>query len=165
MLLKSKLGNIPYRKALKIKMWASVIIIMIGLKGLLLVLLNQVGDLDSLTSPFGITLVNFDFMQGFYTGFGCGLIAVGVAIILRSAALLRNVEKYKKAEIEYMDERNRFIRSLTFNTTSSVFLIALAFGVMISGMFNLIVFVTLLGTFVVYLLLLLTTFLVFRSKY
>ena len=155
----------PYRKALIIKIWVSVILILVGLKCLLLVLLNQVGDLQSLTSTFGIRLVNLDFMQGFYSGFGCGLIAVGIAIIVRNMTLLKNEERYKKAEIEYLDERNRFIRSLTFNTTSSIFLVALAFGIVISGMFNSIVFVTLLGTFSVYLVLLLSTFLVFRSKY
>ena len=165
MLLKSTVSNMTYHKSLKIKIGASVVIILIGLRCLLLVLLNQVGDLKSLTSTFGINLVNLDFMQGFYSGFGCGLIVVGIATIVRSVMLLKNKEKYKIAEIEYMDERNRFIRSLTLNTTSSLFLIALAFGVAISGMFHLIVFLTLLATFVVYLLLLLITFLVFRSKY
>jgi hypothetical protein len=165
MLLKSNLGGMPYRKALKIKIGVSMVLILVGLKCLLLVLLNQVGDLQSLTSTFGIDLVNLDFMQGFYSGFGCGLIVVGIVYIVRTVTLLKNEEKYKKAEIEYMDERNRFIRSLTFNTTSAIFLVALSFGIVISGMFNSIVFVTLLGTFAIYLLLLLSTFLVFRSKY
>ncbi len=165
MFLNSNSGNIPFKKALIIKIWVSVVIILIGLKCVLLVLLNQVGNLQSLTSKFGINLVNLSFMQGFYTVFGCALIVAGISIIIRNVVLLKSDEKFKKAEIEYIDERNQFIRSVTFNTTSYIFLVALAFAIVISGMFNSIVFLTLLGTFIVYLLLLLITYFVYKSKY
>jgi hypothetical protein len=165
MLLKSNIGNMDFKKILKIKICVSTLIIFIGLKCILLVLLNQVGELQSLTAKFGVDLVNLSFMQGFYTGFGCALVASGIAMIIRNVVLLRNSEKFKRAEIEYLDERNRFIRSVTFNTTSYIFLVALAFAIVISGMFNLIVFVTFLGTFFVYLILLLATYLIFKAKY
>jgi len=165
MFLKSNSGNMPFKKALKIKIWVSAVIILIGLKCILLVLLNQVGDLQSLTSKFGVDLVNLSFMQAFYTGFGCALIVVSISIITRNVLLLKSDEKFKKAEIDYIDERNRFIRSVTFNTTSYIFLVALSLAIVISGMFNSIAFVTLLGTFFVYLILLLTTHLIYKSKY
>ena len=165
MFIKSNFGSMSFIKTIKLKIWASVFVILIGLKCLMLVLLNQVGDLQSLTSKFEVDLVNLSFMQGFYTAFGCALIAAGIAIIIRNVVLLKNDEKFKKAEINYIDERNRFIKSLTFNTTSYIFLVALAFAVVISGMFNSIVFVTLLGTFFIYLILLLTTYMIYKSKY
>ena len=165
MFIKASIGKMSFKKVLKVKIWVSALIILIGLKCLLLVLLNQVGDLQSLTSKFGVNLVNLSFMQGFYTGFGCALIVAGIAMIIRNVVLLKNDEKFKKAEIDYIDERNRFIKSVTFNTTSYIFLVALAFAVVISGMFNSIVFVTLLGTLFVYLILLLTTYMIYKSKY
>ena len=165
MFLKSNIGSIPFKKVLKIRILVSVVIILIGLKCILLVLLNQVGDLQSLTSKFGVDLVNFNFMQGFYSGFGCALIVASILIIIRNVVLLKSDEKFRKAEIDYIDERNRFIRSVTFNTTSYIFLVALAFAIVISGMFNSIVFVTLFCTFVSYVILLLTTYLIYKSKY
>ena len=155
----------PFKKAIQIRIGVCVVIILIGLKCILLVLLNQVGELQSMISKFGVDLVNFDFMQGFYSGFGCALIVAGIYIIIRNVVLLRNEEKFKKAEINYFDERNRFISGITFNTTSYIFLVTLAFAIVISGMFNSIVFITLLGTFTVYIILLLTTYLIYRSKY
>lgn len=165
MSIKSSIEKTPFRKAIIVKIWVSVVIILIGLKCILLVLLNQVGDLQSLTSKFGVDLVNFDFMQGFYSGFGCALIVASISIIIRNVVLLKNEEKLKKAEITYFDERNRFISGVTFSATSYIFLVALAFAIVISGMFNSVVFITLLGTFVGYLILLLTTYMIYRSKY
>lgn len=165
MSIKSNIEKTPFKKAIRIKIGVCAVMILIGLKCILLVLLNQVGDLQSLTSKFGIHLVNFDFMQGFYSGFGGALIVASISIIIRNVVLLKNDEKFKKAEINYFDERNRFISSITFNTTSYIFLVALAFAIVIAGTFNSIVFVTLLSTFAVYLICLLTTYLIYKSKY
>ena len=165
MLQKHNNRDMSFKKVIKIKILVSVFIILVGLKCLLLVLLNQVGDLQSLTSKFGIDLVNFNFMQGIYAGFGFMLIAVGVAMIARNAELLKKPEKFKKAEIDYLDERNQLIRSVTVNTTSCIFIVALAFAIVISGMFNSIVFVALIGTFFMYLLILFTSYLIIKVKY
>jgi len=165
MFAKSNSVIASFKRTLVIGIWLSIFIIFIGLKCLMLVLLDQVGDLQSLTSKFGIVLVNLSFMKGFYTGFGCALIVVGITMIIRNALLLKNGEKYRKAEINYLDERNRFIRSTTLNSASYVFLIALAFAIVISGMFDSVVFVTLLGTFSVYLIILLMSYLICRAKY
>jgi hypothetical protein len=154
----------PYTRTLHIGILFSIFIIFIGMKCLLIVLLDQVGCLQSLTSQFGIVLVNLSFMKGFYTGFGCALIVVGAAMIIRNALLPRNGEKFRKAEINYLDERNRFIKSATLNTTSYVFMIVLAFAIVISGMFNSVVFVTLLGAFIVYLMILLISYLICRVQ-
>lgn len=115
MFLKSNIGSIPFKKVLKIRILVSVVIILIGLKCILLVLLNQVGDLQSLTSKFGVDLVNLKFMQGFYSAFGFVLIAAGISIIIRNVVLLKSDEKFKKAEINNFDERNRYISGVTFN--------------------------------------------------
>ncbi|MEL4106138.1 hypothetical protein AAFA46_04760 [Oscillospiraceae bacterium WX1] len=165
MLFKSNIGKMPYKKVLKIQMIIHVVLILIGLKCLLLVLLNQVGNLQSLTSKFGIALINLSFMQGFYSGFGAALIIAGIVLFIRSVILLSNGEKFQKSEINYLDERNRFIKSITFSTTSYIFLIALTFAVVISGMFNLVVFLTLLTTLFAYFFLLLSTYLIMKVKY
>ena len=165
MLQKHNNRDMSFKKVIKIKILVSVFIILVGLKCLLLVFLNQVGDLQSLTSKFGIDLVNFNFMQGFYAWFGSVLIALGVAIIVGNAVLLKKPEKFKKAEIDYFDERNQLIKIVTVNTTSYVFIVALTFAIVVSGMFNSIVFVSLLGTFFVYLLILFTSYLIIKAKY
>jgi hypothetical protein len=104
MSIKSNIEKVPFKKAIKIKIGVCAVMILIGLKCILLVLLNQVGYLQSLTSKFGVELVNFDFMQGFYSGFGCALIVAGIFLIIRNVMLLKNDEKFKKAEINYLDK-------------------------------------------------------------
>lgn len=164
-MMKSGFGNTSFRKVLKIQMWVGALIIFVGLKCFLLVLLNQVGTLESITSNFGIHLVNLSFMEGFYTGFGCALMGAGIALIARNLRLIKNEEKYKRAEIGFLDERNRFIKSATLSTTSSIFIVGLAFAIVVAGMFNSVVFVTLLGTFFSLLVLLVGTYLLVKSKY
>jgi len=164
-MMKSSFGNMPFSKVLKIRMWVGAFIILVGLKCFLLVLLNQVGKLESLTSTFGVHLVNLNFMEGFYTGFGCALMGAGIGLIIRNLKLIKNQEKFKRAEISFLDERNRLIKSMTYSTTFSIFLVGLAFAIVVAGMFNSVVFVTLLGTFFALLLLLIGTYLLVRSKY
>lgn len=164
-MMKSNFGNTSFRKVLKIQMWVGALIIFVGLKCFLLVLLNQVGTLESITSTFGIHLVNLSFMEGFYTGFGCALMGAGIGVIIRNLQMIKNQEKYKRAEINFLDERNRFIKSVTFSTTSSIFLVGLAFAIVVAGMFNSVVFVTLLGTFFSLLVLLVGTYFFVRSRY
>jgi len=155
MLLKAVTSNMSFRKAIAVRICLSVIIIFTGIKSVFLVLLDQVVSLKSLTSPFGISIVNLESMKGFYTGFGIALIAVGIITIIKSVRLLKNPVKFKKAEIDFGDERNKFMANATFRATSIIFLVALSIAVIASGMFNPIVFVTLLCTFAVYMLILL----------
>lgn len=165
MILESSFGKVSFRKVLKIRLFISIVIFLGGLKSLLIVLLNQVENLQSLTSKFGIHLVNFEFMKSFYTGFGFVLIALSVNRIVKNLRLLKNINKFKNAEIKHLDERSRFISNTTFSITSQIFVAILTLAVVISGMFNSIVFLTLLCTLIVYLKFLLITYLIVRTKY
>ena len=165
MLSKSNSTNMTFRKVLKYRIFASIILVLAGLKSVSIVLLNQVDNLQSLTSKFGIELTYLDFMKGFYTVFGLALIVVGKVIFFKSLILLRDAEKFKKAEIKYTDERNRFISSLTFSTASYIFLVALAIAIVAFGMINLTVFRTLACTLVFYLAILSLVYTVVRTRH
>src|SRR5665647_3934750 len=118
-MLNANISN-SFRNAVKLGLFIGIMFVLVGIKSISLVILSQIGDLNSMTSRFGIEFVNLDFMKDFYIGFGLALIAVGIFMIFRNVNLLKKPEKFKISEINYLDERNRFIKSMTFNSTSYI---------------------------------------------
>ena len=111
-MLNANISN-SFRNAVKLGLFIGIMFVLVGIKSISLVILSQIGDLNSMTSRFGIEFVNLDFMKDFYIGFGLALIAVGIFMIFRNVNLLKKPEKFKISEINYLDERNRFIKSMT----------------------------------------------------
>lgn len=148
-ILKFDLTNIPYIKKLIIGNILSVIIILAGIFSLVLsiIMKNNVSD----------------FQNGFYCGTGGGLIGAGIVTIIRNTILLRNKEKFRKAEIKEKDERNRFIIQKAWSISGIIGMFLLYISVVIAGAYNSIVFITLLSTLCLYFLILIITMLVLQK--
>lgn len=102
MLLKTNISNMPFKKVVKIRLWVFRVFFFLGLAS---VILSKIYPIN-------------DFIAGFYLGFGGGVSAVGLVGLIINKRLLRNEEKFKKAEIEHNDERNQYIFSKTFTISS-----------------------------------------------
>lgn len=149
MLIKANISNMPFKKVVKVRLWISCLFLILGLASVIL----------SKIRP------NNDFINGFYLGFGGGVSAVGLVGLIINKRLLRNEEKFKKAEIEYNDERNRYIFSRTFTIATCICLTIIYLAMIAAGFINLIVFKTLFCVLAMYLLVLFITYFVIRSKH
>ncbi len=90
-------SRLPFRTKTKIRLWLGVGIAMVGLCVALLSF-----RLGEWPEP--------GFMTGFYVGTGGGLLGSGIVTVVRMGIYLRDAERARKAELEEMDERNRFIQ-------------------------------------------------------
>lgn len=149
MLLKTNISNMPFKKVVKIRLWVFRVFFFLGLAS---VILSKIYSIN-------------DFIAGFYLGFGGGVSAVGLVGLIINKRLLRNEEKFKKAEIEHNDERNQYIFSKTFTISSCINLTAIYLAMVVAGFINLTVFKTLLCVLGAYLLVLFITYFVIRAKY
>ncbi len=160
MIINWDMSNRTFRKAVHLKIWASVVLMVIGAAtlGLTLMVLseNYQGVMDDRTRSF---------ISGFYTGIGSGVLVASFITLIKHIILLKNEAKFKMAEIAYYDERNRFIISKTFSITAYVSLFTLLMGVVITGLMNPVVFKTLLVVLGVYGAILFTTYLVVKARH
>ena len=90
-------GSGDYEKSLYQRCWAALGLAAVGLVGLACYLL--------LVRKSSLS----DYAQGFYFGASCGLIAAGLALLLRTWRLIRNPAARKKAKIRETDERGQHI--------------------------------------------------------
>jgi len=106
------------------------------------------GVLGIITFMIALIFKNYivnDFLRGFYTGIGIGLTAASISLIIRFKKLLANKEKLQEKKIEENDERNIYIQIRTAYISFIVSLIVIYLVFIISGLFNLTVFLTLFG--------------------
>lgn len=153
------ISNKPFDKYVKNKIWLGGLIALAGIITFILMLSKMNGVFSGI-----ITEHDASFASGFYTGIGGGLAGAGIATMIKFSRLLRNPEKYKMAEIEYHDERNRYIISRTFAVTTFISLFTLLLAVIIFGLIDYTIFVTLLCTLGVYALILFITYIVVRKS-
>jgi len=127
-----------------------------------------VGVLGILTIVFALIFKNCianDFLRGFYSGIGFGLIAAALSIGRRLKKLLNDKVKLQEKKIEENDERNIFIITRTAYLSFIISLIVIYLAFIVSGLFNLTVFLTL---FVIIIFMILTLILVYtflKRKY
>lgn len=145
----------PFDKYVKNKIWIGGLLALVGIATFILMLCKMNGVFSNI-----ITEHHTSFANGFYTGIGGGLAGAGLATMFRFGRLLRNPEKYKIAEIEYHDERNRYIISRTFSLTTFISLFTLLAAVIVFGLIDFTIFVTLLCALAVYAVILLITYIV-----
>lgn len=93
-----------------------------------------------------------EYVKGFYTGVGGGLIAAGVISIVRNILTLKNSEKLKEKEIYENDERNKMIGSKTWSYAGYAMFIVLYAGILVGGFIGDLVLNTLLVILGVYAL-------------
>ena len=98
----------------------------------------------------GLIIGNFHPIPEFMAGFDIGL-CIGVEFVMlyfmrQYQAALNDEEKLRKLYISETDERNRYIQTRIGGVGLNILMGALAAGTIVSGYFNLTVFVTLLCT-------------------
>lgn len=76
-----------------------------------------------------------DYMLGVYCGLGVGMVAVGIAQLIRHKQLMKNEEKIKKARLEMGDERLQEIGKKAFRTAAWVMIIAMYAVSLVGGLF------------------------------
>lgn len=96
-----------------------------------------------------------DFIHGFYTGVGFGLIGAGIATAIKNRRYLKNPDLKKQRAIYETDERNRMLGLRCWAYTGYSFLFILYIGLLAAGFFGRTVLSVLLVVMAVYALLLL----------
>ena len=145
----------PFDHYVKTKIWLGGLIALTGVVTFILMIGSMYGVFTNV-----ITSNSESFASGFYTGIGGGLAGAGIATVIKYARLLRNPQKFKMAEIEYHDERNRYIISRTFSLTTFISLFTLLLAVIVFGLIDHGIFITLLFTLGVYAMILFITYII-----
>jgi len=147
-MLINKLGykNTEFRKKIKLRIWFSAALIVLGAL--------------TVSAVYYFGLFGKDFTSGFYFGLGFGLMGAGIATILKNLRYLKNADRFKAAETADQDERNRYITSRTWSVSAFIMLVLIYIAIIITGIYNVVVFSTLLvvlGAFFLVLLIVKTT--------
>jgi len=150
-------GNMDFRKKVKLRIYFSALLIVLGALAVGIVLSFE---------PFAADIAHDkSFTQGFYFGMGFGLIGAGIATIIKNMRYLKSAEKFKAAEIAAKDERNRYIANRTWSISAFIMLFLIYMAVIIAGMYNMLVFSTLLAVLGAYGLILLIVHIILKKMY
>jgi len=98
---------------------------------------------------------NQEFVRGFYTGTGGGLIAAAIITIIKNYRLLKNEDKRRERALYENDERNRLIGMKCWAYSGYAMFLLLYVGILVSGFINILILKTLLGVLALHGLLLL----------
>lgn len=93
-----------------------------------------------------------DYISGFYTGVGSGLIVAGIITIIRNVRILKDEKLLKEKEIYENDERNKMIGLKTWSYTGYAMFILLYVGLLVAGFISEMVLNTILVILGVYAL-------------
>lgn len=96
-----------------------------------------------------------EFVTGFYTGIGFGLIVSGTLSIVQNVRYLRNEALKKQRRIYETDERNRMLGLRSWAYSGYAMFLFLYIGILVAGFINVTVMKTLLAVMAVYGVLLL----------
>ena len=127
-----------YEKTLKTRRNLSVLGMVLGLVGLVIV---------NLWTP-DADLTFADFLKGVYTGTGIGLMLFSALFWVKVRNLLKNPELQKKTRIQEQDERQTLIAMKTCSSALMILIGLEYFALLLSGMFNATVFFTLLAVLI-----------------
>lgn len=105
-----------------------------------------------------------EFVRGFYSGAGSGMIAAGIVLLLRNLWLLKNDKARRTAKIRETDERQKLITMRTFSTASMVCFWLTVLAIVISAPLNFTVFITLLVEFWISIIVTLVTSVVYQKR-
>ncbi len=143
-----------YRITLKKRMYLYYTMILLGAVTLTLSTIFSTGDHAYLSS----------FLSGVYTGVGSALIAIGIVFIIKTKKILKDEAKIKQKRLAEQDERNQMIMQRAMYTSSVILIILAYIGLMIAGIFNLVVFWTLWIIIAVYMVIFLSFLIYFNKK-
>ena len=150
-------GNMDFGKRVKMRIWGSALLIVLGALAVGIVLF-----LEPLSTEYSHDM---SFVLGFYFGSGLGFIAAGTATIIKNTIYLKSTAKFKAAEIAYKDERNRFISNKTWSVSAFTMLALTYLAVIISGIYDIVVLRTLIAVLGVFGLTLLVVNTVLKKIY
>jgi len=141
-MLVNTISGIDFKKKVKFRIYGSILFIFLGIISLAIGIINSS---DMATIGFITEEHAVEFTNGFYFGLGGGLMGAGLATLVQNIRLLKNKEKFQVEETKYNDERNRFITSKLWSITGMVMLVIIYILLVVSGLFNIIVYLTLLS--------------------
>lgn len=130
-----------YEKVLKKRMYIFYAYIILGIITDILAFKFSTGDTAYLSS----------FLSGVYSGTGTGLLVCGVIMLIRTKKILKDEVKLKEKRLQEQDERNRTIMQKSMYTAALILIFLVYLALLISGIFNLVVFWTLWIIAVVYM--------------
>lgn len=143
--------TIDFEKKCHMRMWVSVGLFLLGLAAAILGLAVGAEKI-----PASLLASDFDdFVPGFYTGTGCGLMAASLITWIRQRRYLTNAELCKKKSIEENDERMRLIGLRCWAYAGYSMFIFLYIGMLVSLFISSVFLKTLLLVLSVFALLLL----------
>jgi tellurite resistance protein TehA-like permease len=155
MLLKAIISNATtdkdYKKVLKKRIYLFYIMMALGTITLALSIIFSTGSHAYLSA----------FLSGVYSGVGSALIALSVIFIIKTRKILKDEIKLKQKRLEEQDERNQMITQKAIYSAAIILNILVYIGLMIAGIFNLVVFWTLWIVLVVFML----TFIILQVYY
>ncbi|WP_346937883.1 hypothetical protein [uncultured Clostridium sp.] len=140
-----------YKEVLKKRISLLYIVIILGVATLAISFIFSTGKYDYLP----------DFLNGFYTGIGAALITIGLIFIIKIKKILKDEKKLKEKRLEEQDERNQMITQKAIYSAAIILNILAYIGLMIAGIFNLVVFWTLWIVIVVFMV----TFVILQVYY
>ena len=138
--------EMEYTKRCKLRIAAGVGLIILGL--IALAMASMYETILSANAFEGSEA--FDFVRGFYSGIGGGLIAAASITIFRNYQYLKDVEKRKVRELYENDERNRLIGTKCWAYAGYALFFALYVGILIAGFVDILILKVLLAVLGVY---------------
>ena len=119
-------NNEEYRKQIQTKnkyMWG-------------LILLGLITAVIAYYMEFSGKMKVDDYMLGVYCGLGVGLVASGIAFLIRNKRLLKDEAKLKEARLQATDERNVEIGMRAQKIAAIVLLVAISLVFLIGGVYD-----------------------------
>ena len=119
-------NNEEYRKQIQTKnkyMWG-------------LILLGLITAVVAYYMEFSGKMKVDDYMLGVYCGLGVGLVASGIAFLIRNKRLLKDETKLKEARLQATDERNVEIGMRAQKIAAIVLLVAIYLVFLIGGVYD-----------------------------
>lgn len=119
-------NNEEYRKQIQTKnkyMWG-------------LILLGLITAVIAYYMEFSGKMKVDDYMLGVYCGLGVGLVASGIAFLIRNKRLLKDETKLKEARLQATDERNVEIGMRAQKIAAIVLLVAIYLVFLIGGVYD-----------------------------
>ncbi len=152
------LSTLEFEKKCKVRIGVSAGIILLGILALAASYFYGSGFYTILPTADN----HAEFIRGFYTGSGSGLIAAGIITIIKNYRYLHNVELKKKQSLIEGDERNQMIGRKCWAYAGYALFLCLYAGILVAGAISFEVLATLLIVLAVYGLLLLIFYIVLQ---
>ena len=129
-----------YRKIIHHRQRFFYLFIALGILSFIFGLYFSSGKTPALSSFFG----------GFYVGIGAGLVIASILFALKTRRLLKDTAKLHAKRLEEQDERNQLITQKALVTTSFAMFVGLYLALIVSGIFNSILFWSFFGILIIY---------------